>query len=102
MIADIPHGTPRDAGLGVILLARLSGRPILPAARTTSRRKVLEKSWDKTTINLPFGRSSFVIGTPVFVSKDADDTEMERKRQELTASLNEATAKAYALVDTAQ
>jgi lysophospholipid acyltransferase (LPLAT)-like uncharacterized protein len=43
-----------------------------------------------------------VIGTPVFVSKDADDTEMERKRQELTASLNEATAKAYALVDTAQ
>lgn len=102
MIADIPHGTPRDAGLGVILLARLSGRPILPAAMTTSRRKVLEKSWDKTTINLPFGRSSFVIGTPVFVPKDADDTEMERKRQELTASLNEATAKAYALVDTAQ
>ncbi|TKB29248.1 MAG: DUF374 domain-containing protein, partial [Mesorhizobium sp.] len=30
MIADIPHGTPRDAGLGIVLLARLSGRPILP------------------------------------------------------------------------
>ncbi len=102
MIADIPHGTPRDAGQGVILLARLSGRPILPAAMTTSRRKVLEKSWDKTTINLPFGRSSFVIGAPVFVPKDADDAEMERKRQELTASLNEATARAYALVDAAR
>ena len=99
MIADIPHGTPRDAGLGIVLLARLSGRPILPAAITTSRRKVLEKSWDKTTINLPFGRSAVVVGTPVFVPADADDAEMERKRQEVTASLNAATAEAYRLVD---
>ena len=66
MIADIPHGTPRDAGLGIVLLARLSGRPILPSAIATSRRKVLEKSWDKTTINLPFGRSAVIVGTPVF------------------------------------
>ncbi|TIO08322.1 lysophospholipid acyltransferase family protein [Mesorhizobium sp.] len=99
MIADIPHGTPRDAGLGIVLLARLSGRPILPAAIATSRRKVLERSWDKTTINLPFGRSSIVMGTPVFVPADADEAEMERKRQEVTASLNAATAAAYRLVD---
>jgi lysophospholipid acyltransferase (LPLAT)-like uncharacterized protein len=99
MIADIPHGTPRDAGLGIVLLARLSGRPLLPVAITTSRRKVLEKSWDKTTINLPFGRSSIVIGTPIFVSADADDAEMERKRVEITIALNAATAEAYRLVD---
>lgn len=99
MIADIPHGTPRDAGLGIVLLARLSGRPILPAAIATSRRKVLEKSWDKTTINLPFGRSSIIVGAPVFVPADADEAEMERKRQEVTASLNAATAEAYRLVD---
>lgn len=99
MIADIPHGTPRDAGLGIVLLARLSGRPILPAAITTSRRKVLERSWDKTTINLPFGRSSIVVGTPVFVPADADDAEMERKRQEVTDSLNAATEQAYKLAD---
>jgi lysophospholipid acyltransferase (LPLAT)-like uncharacterized protein len=99
MIADIPHGTPRDAGLGIVLLARLSGRPILPTAITTSRRKVLERSWDKTTINLPFGRSSVVVGEPVFVPADADEAEMERKRQEVTDSLNAATAKAYQLAD---
>jgi lysophospholipid acyltransferase (LPLAT)-like uncharacterized protein len=99
MIADIPHGTPRDAGLGIVLLARLSGRPLLPVAITTSRRKVLEKSWDKTTINLPFGRSSIVIGTPIFVAGNADDAEMERKRQEITVALNAVTAEAYRLVD---
>ncbi|QPC93723.1 lysophospholipid acyltransferase family protein [Mesorhizobium sp. INR15] len=99
MIADIPHGTPRDAGLGIVLLARLSGRPLLPVAITTSRRKVLEKSWDKTTINLPFGRSSIVIGAPIFVPSDADEAEMERKRLEITTALNAATAEAYRLVD---
>ena len=99
MIADIPHGTPREAGMGVVLLARLSGRPIFPAALATSRRKVLEKSWDKTTINLPFGRLAIAAGKPVFVAADADEAEMERKRQEVTASLNAATAEAYRLVD---
>lgn len=99
MIADIPHGTPRDSGQGIILLAKLSGRPILPVAFTTSRRKVLEKSWDKTTINLPFGRGSTVVGDLVEVPVDADEELLERKRQELTRALNAATSEAYRMVD---
>jgi lysophospholipid acyltransferase (LPLAT)-like uncharacterized protein len=99
MTADIPHGTPRQAGMGIVTLARLSGRPVIPIAVATSRRKVLEKSWDKTTINLPFGRGAVIFGEPVLVPADADDAEMERKRQEITARLNEATERAYRVVD---
>ncbi len=99
MIADIPHGTPRQAGMGVITLARISGRPILPVAYATSRRKVLERTWDKTTINLPFGRRSVVFGEPIYVARDADEDEMEATRQAVTASLNAVTKKAYSLVD---
>jgi lysophospholipid acyltransferase (LPLAT)-like uncharacterized protein len=99
MIADIPHGTPRQAGLGVVTLARLSGRPIIPLSIATSRRKVLEKSWDKTTINLPFGRCGLIVGDPIHVAADADEAEMERKRQELTSALNMATETAYRLAD---
>jgi lysophospholipid acyltransferase (LPLAT)-like uncharacterized protein len=99
LIADIPHGTPRDAGLGIVTLARLSGRPIVPLAIVTSRRKVLEKSWDKTTICLPFGRGTIVAGEPVLVGAEAGADEMERKRLEVTASLDRATEKAYRLVD---
>jgi lysophospholipid acyltransferase (LPLAT)-like uncharacterized protein len=99
MIADIPHGTPRQAGLGIVTLARISGRPIFPAALVTSRRKVLERSWDRTTINLPFGRKAIVAGSPVHVPADASDEEMEAKRREVTDSLNAAMAKAYRLVD---
>jgi lysophospholipid acyltransferase (LPLAT)-like uncharacterized protein len=99
MIADIPHGTPRQAGMGIVTLARLSGRPIVPVAIVTSRRKVLERTWDKTTINLPFGRSALAIGEPVYVDADADDETMERKRREVTAAINEATVRAYRMVD---
>jgi len=99
MIADIPHGTPREAGLGVVTLARISGRPVVPMAIATSRRKVLERTWDKTAINLPFGRCAVIMGEPIHVAVDADENEMERKRQEVTDALNLATRRAYALVD---
>ena len=99
MIADIPHGTPREAGLGIVTLARISGRPIVPMALATSRRKVIEKSWDKTTISLPFGHATIITGEPVSVPADADDAMMEEKRRELTASLNAATQQAYAIAD---
>lgn len=98
MIADIPHGTPRDAGLGIVTLARISGRPILPAALATSRRKVLEKTWDRTAINLPFGRAGIVFGDAIHVPADADDAAMEETRRAVTAGLNRVTARAYALV----
>ncbi|MBL8582008.1 MAG: lysophospholipid acyltransferase family protein [Rhizobiaceae bacterium] len=102
MIADIPHGTPREAGLGVVTLAKLSGRPVVGLAVATSRRKVLEKTWDKTTINLPFGRMAVMLSEPIHVPVDADEATMEAKRRELTEALNAATAKAYAMVDQPQ
>jgi lysophospholipid acyltransferase (LPLAT)-like uncharacterized protein len=99
MIADIPHGTPRQSGIGVILLAKLSGRPILPICYLTTRRKILEKSWDKTTIPLPFGKSGLIIGDPIFVPENADEAMLEAKRVELTESLNANTARVHKLVD---
>lgn len=98
-VADIPSGTPRQAGMGIITLAKLSGRPIVPIALNTSRRKVLEKTWDKTTINLPFGRSAIFFGEPIHVARDADDAEMERKRRQLTDALNAVAARAIKVAD---
>ncbi|MBA8837636.1 hypothetical protein FHW03_000921 [Ochrobactrum sp. RH2CCR150] len=102
IIADIPHGTPREAGEGIILLAKLSGRPIIPVAYAFSRNHVLEKSWDKTTIPLPFGRSVVVRADNVWVDADADETQLEEKRMELTRLLNDATVRAYAALEKAK
>ena len=99
MIADIPHGTPRDAGMGIVTLARISGKPVYPVAYQTSRRKVLERTWDKTTINWPFGRAAIVVGDPIHVAADADEAAMEAARLHLTAELDRASARAAAMVD---
>lgn len=85
--------------MGIITLAKLSGKPIVPTALSTSRRKVLEGTWDKTTINLPFGRSAILFGDPIHVSREADDAEMEARRQELTTALNQISKRAMMTVD---
>jgi len=98
MTADISNLAARRAGMGVISLAKVSGRPIFPLAYATSRR-IDVSSWDRATINLPFSRAVCAVGTPVEVPADADAAGLERKRQELEDSLNEATDRAYRIVD---
>lgn len=94
-IADISKGTPRQAGDGIVTLARLSGRPIIPMAIATSRYYVFKKSWDKTTINLPFGRSCLKLGEPIHVPRDTSDADLEILRQKVTDELNRVTENAY-------
>jgi lysophospholipid acyltransferase (LPLAT)-like uncharacterized protein len=98
MIADISKGSARIAGEGVILLARISGRPILPVAYASSRAVTFRKSWDKTRMAMPFGRAVLCAGEPLFVTADAGPEEIEKARGELTLRLNGATERAFALV----
>lgn len=93
LTADVPKRS-RVAGLGIIMLARESGRPIMPFAMATSRFVRL-RNWDRTTINLPFGRGALVGIKEIHVPPDADAATMEALRQELEDTLNEATRRAY-------
>ncbi len=97
LTADVPK-IARRAGRGIVMLARESGRPIVPIAIATSRRWVLD-NWDKTTINLPFSRGAGVCGEPVRVPADADDAALEQYRRQVEDGLNAATERAYALAD---
>jgi lysophospholipid acyltransferase (LPLAT)-like uncharacterized protein len=94
LTADVPKRS-RIAGLGIIMLARESGRPIMPFAMATSRFIRL-KNWDRTTINLPFGRGALVGGDIIMVPPDAGAETMEELRVRLEATLNDATCRAYA------
>ena len=97
LTADVPK-TSRVAGLGIVMLARHSGRPIIPIAVVTSRRIRLN-SWDKASLNLPFGRMAMVAGEPIRVP-DTDSAEiLEAKRREVEDGLNSVHARAYALAD---
>jgi lysophospholipid acyltransferase (LPLAT)-like uncharacterized protein len=97
LTADVPK-VARVAGLGIVKLAQHSGRPIYPVAIASSRRIEL-KNWDRTAINLPFGRIAMVAGEPIYVARDADHATLEATRQHVEQELNRVTARAYAIVD---
>jgi lysophospholipid acyltransferase (LPLAT)-like uncharacterized protein len=62
LTADVPK-IARVCGEGIVTLARLSGRPIVPVAVAASRR-VDFRSWDRASLGLPFGRAAAVLGRP--------------------------------------
>jgi len=97
LTADVPK-IARVAGLGVVKLAQHSGRPIYPVAIATSRRVEFD-NWDKSAFNLPFGRLAMVAGDAIYVPRDADDATLEVKRREVESELNQATTRAYEIVD---
>ncbi len=97
LTADVPK-VARVAGLGVVKLAQHSGKPIYAVAMASSRRIEL-KNWDRTAINLPFGRIALVAGEPIRVPRDADDAALEAARRQVENELNRVTARAYAIVD---
>ena len=100
LTADVPK-TSRVAGMGVVRLARHSGRAVFCAAVTTSRRITL-RNWDRTAINLPFGRLVVALAGPIFVPPTDDPDTLEAKRLEIERTLNAVHARAWALADGAE
>jgi lysophospholipid acyltransferase (LPLAT)-like uncharacterized protein len=96
MTADIPK-IARVCGIGIVTLARLSGRPIVPVAVVTSRR-VDFNSWDRASLGMPFGRGAMVLGDPIFVAADADEAALARARHSVELALDHVHARAYTLV----
>jgi lysophospholipid acyltransferase (LPLAT)-like uncharacterized protein len=97
LTADVPK-VSRIAGLGIVTLARESGRPIYPVSLATSRRIVLD-SWDRSEVNLPFSRGAIVAGEPIRIAKDADAQTLEQARGALNNALNAVSERTHAIVD---
>jgi lysophospholipid acyltransferase (LPLAT)-like uncharacterized protein len=97
LTADVPK-VSRVAGMGIVKLARDSGRAIYPIAVTSSRRVVLD-NWDRTTISLPFGRLAGVAGSAIRVPDTSDESELEKVRLALQTELDAVNDKALAIAD---
>ena len=96
LTADVPK-IARVCGKGVVTLAQLSGRPIVPIAIVTSRR-IDFKSWDRASLGLPFGCSAVVAGEPIHVAAEADEFAREAARRAVENELDRVHERAYALV----
>ena len=97
MTADVPK-VARVAGLGVVKLAQLSGRPIYLVAMASSRRIELD-NWDHTAINLPFSKVGVAASGPFSVPREADNAALQAARQQVEDELNRLTRRAYEIAD---
>ncbi len=98
LIADIAHGTPRLCSMGIIALAQISGRPILPLAYCSSRRHIFRNSWDRAALNLPFGKAALCGGELIKVPRRANQARLEKARLEVEDGLNKVTRRAAEMV----
>ena len=64
---DGPRGPRFKFKPGALLLAQMSGRPILPMAYAASRAWRIK--WDKFVIPVPFARIAIAIGPPCYVPR---------------------------------
>lgn len=98
LTADVPK-VARQVGLGVVTLARLSGRPIYPVAVVTARRFDFN-SWDRASFPKPFGRGAMVLGQPIHVARESDASALEAARAQVEAELDIIQIRACAMVGT--
>lgn len=82
---DGPRGPRHELKEGVIQLARLSGRPVVPMALASSRGHRFA-SWDRFLLPYPFARLVFVYGAPLYCRKEDDP---QRFRQQLEQAMKE-------------
>jgi lysophospholipid acyltransferase (LPLAT)-like uncharacterized protein len=87
---DGPKGPARRVKPGVIGVARLSGRAVLPVG-ISARPCLRFSSWDRTLLPLPFARVVCQVGDAVAVERNAGPERREAARRELEARLEQLT-----------
>ena len=85
---DGPKGPRYVAKMGAVLLAKKSGHPIVPVTMALERYWTIS-SWDKFQIPKPFTRARVYVAPPIYVAGDADDNELNAKRDELQRALDD-------------
>lgn len=87
---DGPKGPRYKVKSGAILLAKITGVPIVPILIQPNKFWTI-RSWDKLQIPKPFSSAKVFVSEPILVSPDATKKDIENKRIEVQRKLDELT-----------
>ncbi|HUN74827.1 MAG TPA: lysophospholipid acyltransferase family protein [Steroidobacteraceae bacterium] len=94
---DGPRGPRFKFKPGAILLAQMSGRPILPMAYAASRAWRIK--WDKFVLPVPFARVAIVVGPPRFIPRALDAKGLEALQRTMAEELKRLYEQARAALN---
>ena len=90
MMVDGPRGPAEIVKDGVIKIAKLSGKPIVPVCWYSNNFNWIKlPSWDGLRMPILDVRLINLYGEPIYVPEDADDEAIEKARIQLEESLKE-------------
>jgi lysophospholipid acyltransferase (LPLAT)-like uncharacterized protein len=94
---DGPKGPRYRIKQGIIEMARVTQKPIIPVTYSANRKKVFA-SWDRFVLPYPFSKVLFLWGDPVYVDRDVDSEGLETIRQGVERTLVSLTEAADTMV----
>jgi lysophospholipid acyltransferase (LPLAT)-like uncharacterized protein len=83
---DGPRGPPWKVKPGAVLLAQLSGRPMIPMSYAASHAWKIK--WDRFVIPYPLCRVVIAVGEPVYIPKGLDAAALERAQLDMEQRLH--------------
>ncbi|MBD3872436.1 MAG: lysophospholipid acyltransferase family protein [Acidobacteria bacterium] len=95
---DGSKGPRRYCKPGAIMVARISGVPIVPMA-CAAHRGWRARTWDRHLIPKPASRVVIAVGEPYTVPREMDEEALEAHRGDLEARVNLLVEKAEAVVE---
>lgn len=87
---DGPRGPAQIAQKGAVMLAHITGQPLVPVSFSAAPSHRLS-SWDKFMIPYPFSRVMILIGEPIHIPQPSDKTELESYRTSLENRMSALT-----------
>jgi lysophospholipid acyltransferase (LPLAT)-like uncharacterized protein len=83
---DGPRGPVHEFKPGAVMLAQMTGKPILPVS-VAATRSITLKTWDRFELPLPFSRVAIVYGEPVRLKRGMNAEQLAAAQEDMARRL---------------
>lgn len=86
LAVDAPRGPSRKVKMGIIVVAKETGQPVVPMV-SWATRQIQFRSWDSMILPLPFSTIVIAFAKPTTVPPGLTNDEYEALRQEIESNM---------------
>jgi lysophospholipid acyltransferase (LPLAT)-like uncharacterized protein len=98
LAVDAPRGPSRKVKMGIVILARETGTPVVPLV-SWGTRQIQFNSWDRMILPLPFSTIVIAFGKPVEIGRGLDNDEYESFRRQIEDEMHDISQQAEDAVE---